>query len=939
MRPVQPSHYFCRALRLGALTLALAAAAGSAGAQHAKAAQFYEDALVRFEKKDYAAAVVQLKNAIKADPKMLPVQVLLGKALLASGQVVAAEVAFNEAINLGVNPTEVILPLADAVVAQGNPDQLLSQPRFAHVNLPQDMKARMLLLKAAAASDLGQSRDALKFLEEARTLDAGNAESWAAEVPIRIRARQLPEAKAAAAKAVALDPKSVRASYQQASVAHVSGDLKTALALYTRTVGLKADHVDTLVARAGIYIDLNQIEDAAKDVEAARKADPKDPRATYLHALVYERRGNAAEVKKALNEVTNLLDPYPLKVLRFRPQVLMLGGLSHFTLEQYEKAKPYLELVVRQDAGSPVSKLLARIYLREKRVDMAVEALEPYLRAHPGDPQARLLLASSQMAMGRYKSAAQLMEEALKRADNPQMRAILGISLVSAGMFEPGAAELEATLKKDPGQIQAGVTLAGLYISAGQGQRAAEVAEAIFKRQPKNAGLANLLGSALAAKGDVPGARTAFEQSLKLDPMFVEPELNLARIDIDQKNFDSALKRLNALLAKEEKNVDVAMEIARLYSASGKPDESLRWLRRAEESSGQRIAPGLQLVEFHLARGRPDLAREAIKRLQNKAPEALAVLRAQARVQLANRELNEAKTTLTRASTLVAYDAAALVQIAELQVQADNVAGAAHALDKALAAKPDHLRARAMRSTVHLMQGEPAKAEQLARSVLASEPKSALGHTLMGDVARYRNQLPAAIESYRKAHAIEASSRSLLAVFSVLEATQRPAALATVEPWLRARPDDVDVWRALADSQLRAGVLPAARTAYENVVRVAPQDADALNNLAIVLVGLKDPTALQVAERALKLKPEAPYVIGTTGWAAFHAKQPDRALQLLRDARLRDPNNAGTRYFLGSVLASQGRSAEAREELESALRSGMGFAYAKEAQEVLRTLK
>jgi hypothetical protein len=31
-------------------------------------------------------------------------------------------------------------------------------------------------------------------------------------------------------------------------------------------------------------------------------------------------------------------------------------------------------------------------------------------------------------------------------------------------------------------------------------------------------------------------------------------------------------------------------------------------------------------------------------------------------------------------------------------------------------------------------------------------------------------------------------------------------------------------------------------------------------------------------------------------------------LQLLRDARLRDPNNLDTRYFLGAVLASSGRA-------------------------------
>ena len=133
--------------------------------------------------------------------------------------------------------------------------------------------------------------------------------------------------------------------------------------------------------------------------------------------------------------------------------------------------------------------------------------------------------------------------------------------------------------------------------------------------------------------------------------------------------------------------------------------------------------------------------------------------------------------------------------------------------------------------------------------------------------------------------------------------------------------------------------MKAARASYENVIKRSPQDADALNNLANVLIVLKDPSAQQVAEQALKIKPEAPYIIGTAGWAAFNAKQPERALQLLRDARLRDPNNPATRYFLGAVLAQQGRKTEAREELEAALRGGKGFAYAKEAEDLLKTLR
>ena len=97
--------------------------------------------------------------------------------------------------------------------------------------------------------------------------------------------------------------------------------------------------------------------------------------------------------------------------------------------------------------------------------------------------------------------------------------------------------------------------------------------------------------------------------------------------------------------------------------------------------------------------------------------------------------------------------------------------------------------------------------------------------------------------------------------------------------------------------------------------------------------------ALAVAERALALKPDVPYIMGTTGWAAHLAGQSDRGIQLLRNARLRDPANPDTRYFLGAVLTARGRSTEAREELQGALTGERVTAYAKEARQLLATLK
>ena len=923
-----------------ALAIGLAIGASALAATDPKAARLYEDALLRYEKKDLPGAIIQLKNALQIDKNMLPVHVLLGKALLDNGDFVAAEVAFQEALRLGVNRAEVVVPMAKAVVGQAKLQAVLDQPRFADAGLPPGIKAQLLLLKASAAADLGKPQSALGFIEEARMIDGGLSDTWLAEVPIRLRARQVREATAAADRALEMTPGSADALYLRGSIAHVTSDLPAALSYYDRALKVQPAHSEALVSRAGLLLDLRRWPDAARDVAELRKSSPTDPRGAYLAAMLSEHDGNKAAARAALNQVTALLDPVPMEFIRFRPQLLILGGLAHYGLNQREKAKPYLEAVQRSQPNTPVAKLLAQIYLSEGSVDRATEAMENYLKGQPSDAQAMLLLASAYMSQGRHARATSLMQQALARQDVPALRGMLGIGLVGAGQYAQAVAEFERVMRQDPGNVQAGSALASIYLQGGQPAQAVRVAEALAKRKPGHAGLQNLLGAARARAGDATGARTAFDQALKLDPAFLAPQVNLARLDTDQGAYDSAMQRLNAVLAKNDKEFDALMEMARLQARRGQRAEVQRWLEKADDHSGpDNLQAGLALVDFHLAQRRPDLAREALKRITDKAPEAVPVLMTQARVSLANADAGGARVVLTRATNRASYDAPVLVQIAALQVQAGDLPGAAYSLEKALGERPDNLPAQLLLAEVEIRQGDLVKAEQRARRILAANPKRGTGHALLGEVAWLRQQRPAAIESYRRAHQLDQSTDSLLRLYRAVGAADPAGAMQLAEQWLKTHPGDLAVRRTVADGHARAGNLAAARTAYDALLKVTPDDAEALNNLANVMILAGNPDALKVAERALAIEPTAPHIIGTTGWAAFKAGQPDRALQLLRDARLRDPANPDTRYFLGAALASKGRTAEAREELEAALRGGKSFGSAKEAQQLLQTLK
>ena len=185
--------------------------------------------------------------------------------------------AFGEALRLGADRAEVVLPLAQAFVAQGRQSLVLAQETFRTAGLRAEVQAPLLLLRSACSADLGDWRGALKAIDEARALDPKSAGSWLAELPVRIRARQWREAAVAADKALALAPRSAEACTE--GLGRACGRRpRGALAGYDRAIEHDAAHAEARIARAGVRLDLGRNADAAEDVAESKRLSPREPR-------------------------------------------------------------------------------------------------------------------------------------------------------------------------------------------------------------------------------------------------------------------------------------------------------------------------------------------------------------------------------------------------------------------------------------------------------------------------------------------------------------------------------------------------------------------------------------------------------------------------------------------------------------------------------------
>lgn len=930
--------------RRHAYLLALSLAFGLAAdvvAQNAQAGRYFEDALRRYEAKDLDGAIVQLKNALQQDRQFLSAQLLLGKASLENSNPAAAEVALSEVLRLGASRNEVAPLLARALVGQGQHQRMLEDPRLLVEGLSVTAQVDLLLIQATARADMGNDREAMAAIDQARRLQPNNAAVWLAEIPLRIRSQAFDQAKAAVERARALEPNLADVHYNQAAIAHSSGRLDEALAAYAATLSRNPNHLEALVGRAGIALDRGNVDGAIADLQAIRKLHPRDPRADYMSALAAERKGDSKAARDALLRVTQILDPAPVEYLRYRPQFLMLGGLSHYGLRQPERAIPYLDALVKVQPRSTANKLLAQVLMDMGQVENSIVLLENYIQGQPADIQAIALLAGAHSQQGRHSKATQLMSQALRSHDTAELRGVLGLSLLRSGKVEDAQRELEMAWKRDPGRIATGTALATLYLQNRQPDKAAILAGNLASRHPKVASLQHLLGMSLAAKGDAKGARKAYSAALALNNNLFEARAGLARLDLLAGRGDDALRELERVHRGNEQALEPMLELALINRRLGKLEDAARWLERAVTRAGPKeTRPNFAQVDLLLTMGRPAEALTAAKTLVAKTPENPLALIALAQAQLANGQPAAARPNLVQASRRIGFDADNLAGIGRLQAQAGDLPGAVYTLSKALEINPQHAEALLQLSSAEIQQGELTAAEKNLTQLLRVNPGDARSHLLAAELAEAQGRHAQVTQALRRAHELQPSTATTMRLVLHLDVTDRGnAALNAAEAWLRKRPDDGVVRRALAEMQTARGLLAGARKNYEWLVRRSPSDARALNNLAQILNRQGDrKQAIQMAERAVKAAPQAAPALDTYAWLLHLEGQHDKALSLLRDARLRAPDNAEIRYHLAAVLAKMGRRAEARSELQQALKAPTGLESADEAQALLRTL-
>jgi len=538
-----------------------------------------------------------------------------------------------------------------------------------------------------------------------------------------------------------------------------------------------------------------------------------------------------------------------------------------------------------REKGAQVRLLRAILLEKMGSYQEAIAAYEELRKEFPKARRVAYDLARMHVQLGHYKEA-QAVYESVLAADPGDMRAVVGLVGVFLRMKDmAGADTVLDRAARSSNSAQLWATMLAIFVSENRLDEAASLAKSYVEKNPVSAPARWMLAEILWVQGDLKGAKSAFDETLKLAPDFSLASRR-ALLDLEENRSADAVTLLKSHTNSGKTELAVALQ------ADGKLQEAADILKGLS-ASAQGPVLGLDTPRWFLA----------------------VLLAGEGDLQGAG-----AMSDLLAAREFLGSPADRLQLLQRV---------AAAAKPRNLAAKVNVVLWLSMNSCPGVLE----QAELLVKE-LPDEPLTAIWRARLLDAAGKHEEAAQACRDILSAHPGFAMARLLLA-----ESQQRSGktdeAIQSLDEALKQVPPEmvggVQLQRAklLSDS----GRLEEAIAGYQTITSPPAMAAVADNELAWLYVTKRnDPdSALPIAEQAAKLIPNDPAILDTLGWVLYLKGENDRALANLQKAKSELPGNPTLRYHLGLTLLKIGRKDDAKAELEEALAISKDFPEAADA--------
>jgi tetratricopeptide (TPR) repeat protein len=441
-------------------------------------------------------------------------------------------------------------------------------------------------------------------------------------------------------------------------------------------------------------------------------------------------------------------------------------------------------------------------------------------------------------------------------------------------------------------------------------------------------------------------------------------ERYIARGDryFQKERYPEAILEYRNALRIDGNNIRAIRQLGLAHYELGQLSQAFRYLLKAKEMEPDNSAVALKLASIYLASGRPDDAQAEAERVLQQSPRDLDALVLAARAANTPAEVDAALRRLEAVRSEAGSQAKFHLVLANLYMRKQDRPAAERALQEAVAREPKSVEAHTALGDFYVITKQLGPAEREFKTAADLAPvgsparvKLADFYILSGNRDEARNIL---VEITQKAPDFAPAWR-LLAELSFAQGKLDETAKA-LDALLKKNPGDLDgmllrgrlylakretsqaiqqfqaVLKAeprlaiaryhLALAQIQAGSLEQAKADLAETLRTAPNFVEAILLLAQLNLqsGAVGP-AIDGLKKLITTQPRATGAYALLGTAYLARREPAQAIDIARKLQSVSPKDPRGPYMAGLGLVAQGKRTEARREFEAALELAPGW--------------
>lgn len=309
------------------------------------------------------------------------------------------------------------------------------------------------------------------------------------------------------------------ASWTKGEILGRRGSEEQALPFFEKAIQLRVDRPNPYGLAGHIYLkrgDLDRAERTLREAIALHSADDRESELEsyhlYLLGVVFQKQGKGGEAVKYFDDAISRNPRYAAPYVN--------RGMIYHHFGNYDGALESFGRALALDADLPGALELMAVTLHTiGDHDRAIAQLKKAAKIAPKEPRIRFLLFSVSLAKGDVAAAEEMLNGL--RASEPKgmwlARAEADMALHKRD--DPAASRwLKEIIRVDQGGVTAGMAEIAVALLEGDRERAVVLARDMIARDPRGCQLHNLLGVALAEKGQKEEAAASFRRAVGICP-------------------------------------------------------------------------------------------------------------------------------------------------------------------------------------------------------------------------------------------------------------------------------------------------------------------------------------------------------------------------------------------------------------------------------------